>query len=543
MRRLLLATAAAAAACGVPAQAQAQAPNPPELLVVLSVDQLGADLFDAYRPHFTGGLRRLSGGTVFRNGYQGQAATETCPGHSTILTGALPARTGIIANSWIDQSIAREDKTVYCAEDETAPGTTSKKYEVSAAHLKVPTLGDILKTVSPDSRNVAIAGKDRSAVMMSGHSPDQRWYWSNDRFVTDLDGAPAPSAIRQGNEAIAKLIATAEPALVPPPLCAGKAQPYTLPGGHSVGSGRFARAAGDVTAFKISPSLDGATLALAAALVREMKLGQDRAPDILSVGLAATDYVGHAYGSGGEEMCLNLLALDRELGDFLQALDAMGIDYAVALTSDHGGEDLPERVHAAGTEAAARIDPALDVDKLGAVIAQGLRLPGPVLLGGPSGDVWIDDSLSPAQQQQVEAEALRIYRAHPQVEAVFTRTQVQAVPLPSGAPDTWTLLQRVRASFDPERSGDLIVLLKPRVSPIAEPGAGYVATHGSAWDYDRRVPILFWSPASPSATREEAVGTVDLMPTLAAMIGIPLTSVTIDGQCLQGVARASCPPR
>jgi phosphonoacetate hydrolase len=47
-----------------------------------------------------------------------------------------------------------------------------------------------------------------------------------------------------------------------------------------------------------------------------MKLGQGEATDLLIVGLSATDYVGHSYGTQGSEMCLQLLALDRSLGDF-----------------------------------------------------------------------------------------------------------------------------------------------------------------------------------------------------------------------------------
>src|SRR5215216_3761254 len=101
MRKLLLAAAAALLA----SQSAAQAPPPPKLLVVISVDQFSANLFDEYRPQFTGGLARLASGTVFRNGYQAHAATETCPGHSTILTGSHPSRTGIIANVWIDQRV------------------------------------------------------------------------------------------------------------------------------------------------------------------------------------------------------------------------------------------------------------------------------------------------------------------------------------------------------------------------------------------------------------------------------------------------------
>ena len=41
-------------------------------------------------------------------------------------------------------------------------------------------------------------------------------------------------------------------------------------------------------------------------------------------------------------------------------LDSRGIDYAVALTADHGGKDIPERERLAGVADAARVDPALN---------------------------------------------------------------------------------------------------------------------------------------------------------------------------------------
>ena len=127
-----------------PAAAQPP-PAPPKLLVVISVDQFSADLWDEYRPQFTGGLARLATGAAFHNGYQSHAATETCPGHSTILTGDHPARTGIISNAWIDQTRARADKRVYCGEDESVAGHELDAYKVSPVHLRVPTLGDLMK--------------------------------------------------------------------------------------------------------------------------------------------------------------------------------------------------------------------------------------------------------------------------------------------------------------------------------------------------------------------------------------------------------------
>jgi predicted AlkP superfamily pyrophosphatase or phosphodiesterase len=125
---------------------------------------------------------------------------------------------------------------------------------------------------------------------------------------------------------------------------------------------------------------------------------------------------------------------------------------------------------------------------------------------------------------------------------VFTSEQLRHTPSPTKSPDKWSLIERARASFDPTRSGDFVVLLKPRITPIADTTA-YVATHGSPWDYDRRVPIIFWRPAMTQAARDEAVETVDIMPTLAAMIGLPVQPGSIDGKCLAGVDGITCPSR
>jgi hypothetical protein len=529
--------AAALASLAVPAIAA-----PPKLIVAISVDQFSADLFDEYRGQFTGGLKRLAGqGVVFHNGYQGHNATETCPGHSTIMTGSRPARTGIIANVWFDPSQKRSDKAVYCAEDERVPGSSSVAYTVSPWHLKVPTFGDRLKAVSPASRNVAVAGKDRAAVMMSGHNADQRWYWDGKKYATDLKGGAIPRSATSTNQAVASLIAAASPALEPPPFCQAKSRVIPIAGGSPpVGSGRFARAAGDASAFRASPAFDGATLALAAALVNEMQLGKGAATDVLSIGASATDYVGHKFGTEGAEMCLQLLSLDRDLGDFLAFLDKTGVDYAVVLTADHGGEDVPERLREQGVPEAARVDPALGAANMGRTIAGRLGLAGSVLYGDSAfGDFYVDRALPAAQRERVLHAAVEAYRAHPQVEAVFTRDQLARTPLPTATPDKWSMIERARASFDADRSGDFVVLLKRNITPIADTKV-YVATHGSAWDYDRRVPIVFWRKGMAAQASDQPVETVDIMPTLAAMVGLAVQPGAIDGKCLSATGVA-CP--
>jgi predicted AlkP superfamily pyrophosphatase or phosphodiesterase len=97
----------------------------------------------------------------------------------------------------------------------------------------------------------------------------------------------------------------------------------------------------------------------------------------------------------------------------------------------------------------------------------------------------------------------------------------------------------VRANTYPGRSGDFFVVLKKDVTPISAPGKS-VATHGSAWDYDRRVPILFWRSGAAPTSVERAVDTVDIMPTLASEIGLAVPPGSIDGHCVAQVVDAHC---
>jgi predicted AlkP superfamily pyrophosphatase or phosphodiesterase len=504
----------------------------PKLIVVISVDQFSADLFAEYRNHFTGGFRRLMTGAVFPSGYQSHAATETCPGHSTILTGMHPARTGIIANSWTDLKTARTDKVVYCAEDESVPGSTSLAYTVSDKHLLVPTLGERMKVANPATQTVSVAGKDRAAVMMGGHRVDELWWWDGKKFAS-YAGRATPQSVARVNAGVADRIAAGQQPLDEPDYCIPHNRAVAIGGGKTVGTGRFERAPGDTRNFRASPEFDGAVFSLAAALVQEKRLGKGAATDILSIGASATDYVGHSYGTEGNEMCLQLAALDETMADFFDKLDSLGIDYEVVLTADHGGHDLPERNRDHAAPDAARIDPAFTTKAVSDAVAAKLKLTGQVLFGDSgAGDVWIDPKLTPAQRAAVLKEALSAYRANPQVAAAFSRAEIEAAPAATGPAETWSLIERAKASFHPLRSGDIVVALKPRITPIADPTKGYVATHGSFWDYDRRVPILFWRKGMTGFEQPLAVETVDIAPTLAATIGFKLGAPQVDGRCL-----------
>ena len=513
-----------------PASAPAPAPaptKPPRLIVVISVDQFSADLFQQYRNHYTGGFARLLTGAVFPSGYQSHAATETCPGHSTILTGMRPTHTGVVANNWIDQSIARADKTVYCSEDETVPGSDHDHYTVSDRHLKVPTLGEMMKAARPATRVVSVAGKDRAAVMMGGHKVDELWWWDGKTY-TSYAGRAVPRAVQRGRDAVAALVARPQAPLPLPAFCQPLDRPITV-AGKVFGQGRFERAAGDLKAFRASPASDAAVFAIAAGLIQDMKLGQGKETDIISIGASATDYIGHSLGTQGTEMCIQMDQLDQTLDGFFTALDSWGLDYEVVLTADHGAHDMTERQQQHAMPMESHVSADASIKAVDAAVTTALGLKGPVLVGA-EGDVYLASTLSPADRTRVLAEAQKRFAAQPQVAAAFTKAQIAAQPLATTPPETWTLLERARASFNPQVSGDLLVLLKPRVTTIETPGPGYVETHGSPWDYDRRVPILFWRKGMSGFEQPLSVETVDIAPTLAATIGLPVKG--LDGRCL-----------
>jgi arylsulfatase A-like enzyme len=81
-------------------------------------------------------------------------------------------------------------------------------------------------------------------------------------------------------------------------------------------------------------------------------------------------------------------------------------------------------------------------------------------------------------------------------------------------------------SVDPERSGDIIVF----------PSRGWIfgsktTTHGTPYDYDQHVPMIFFGGGIPHSVHTERVSPADLAPTLAKHLGLKLGAV--DGIALE----------
>jgi predicted AlkP superfamily pyrophosphatase or phosphodiesterase len=540
MRTLILSAIFALAAT----QATA-APPRPKLIVAISVDQFSADLYQRYRAGFTGGMKRLSSGMVFTT-YQSHAATETCPGHSTILTGHHPAATGIVANEWLDR---KTWKPVYCV---SVPGADPDAR--GPQNLRVDTLGDWLKKASPRSQVVSISGKDRAAIMLGGHHADAVYWWTEGRgFTTSSYAGPATAEVLAPadtfNQALFASWRAQPPQLWPaslPATCAGlvKTRTYgklTMSGEVPPEQARGVENGADFLSRKdfqnqqrVSPSFDPMTIDFVRSIIDARRLGRGPATDLLAVSLSTTDYIGHRYGPGGAEMCVQMAALDRAVGALLAKLDSLHVRYVVALTADHGGSDAPERLLENGI-AARRLDTKAFVASLNDHLETTLGLQADPIAYEDAQQLMIKITDEP-RRSQVRDAALAWLKSRSEVAQVYTASQVAAaVPVKDEPVDQLTVLERFHESYDPVRSGDIqIAYVDHTTLYMPRKPTDNISGHGSPWDYDRRVPMLFWWRGVAPQSRAEAVETVDIAPTLARIGRIPAPPV--DGRCLPQVA-------
>lgn len=517
-------------------------PPHPKLVVAIAVDQFSADVFTEYRPLYQAGLQRLASGVVFPKGHQSHASTETCPGHSTILTGARPGRTGIIANDWQDPSLPRtvngkQTFTLYCVEKPEPAGSVVDKTVISPDSLLVPTLGDRMKARDPGTQVVSVSGKDRSAVMLGGHNADLALWWTQAGFTTYAGKESSiPKEIADKVNAKVRKSYGSPSVLKLPAACAAKSRETKLTDSISIGT--LENLPANSKRWRATPAMDAFTVDAALAAVKSFNLGGKGTTDLLAVSFSGTDYAGHYYGTEGAEMCTQQLALDQSIGRLLAGLDERDIPYVVAMTADHGGVDTTERNKQRGVTEAARIQTNIFPPNVSAALAKDLPgLPQPIVLGPMefANDVYLNAAIPADRRESALRAAARFYRNHPQVAAVFTKDELIAAQPPSGPVDEWTLLQRAKASFNAQRSGDLIVLLKPYISLYQLPknkDSDYTASHGSPWGYDRRVPLVFWWKGIVGFEQPTAVETVDLAPTLAKIIGLDVPAGEFDGRAL-----------
>ena len=502
----------------------------PKLAVVIVVDQMRADFLDEFAHDYSGGLARLrEQGAVFVQARHDHALTETSPGYATIATGVFPSRHGLVGNEIWDRP---SGQIVGAVIDPDGRMVGAERRSGRSPHrLLREGFSDWLKTQSPDSKSFAIAVKDRSAIALAGMHPDGA-YWYDERagrFATSSyyreELPPWVVAFNAAARVDAYYGTRWEP-LYPAQhygradtasslVTAGRVYsefPHELVGESDVPDRRF------YTIFRLTPFADRLALEFARQLIDAEQLGTDASSDLALIGLSAADYIGHRYGPWSAEVHDYYAHIDAYLGEFLAYLD-QGVgagEYIVVLTADHGVMPIPEQLAEQGT-AAVRLHPDALLAYVEPAVAEAVRrgvVDSKPVLRYEFGVIFDfgDARVTDAQRESLQRIVAARLAQHPVVAEAFTYAQLRAG---DGGESPW--FGRFQRSFHPERAPDVVVLPKAN-QLITDRRRG--TTHGSPYDYDSHVPLVFWGPGIERGRYEMPVRTVDIAPTLAGLLGI-----------------------
>lgn len=500
--RLFLALALVLAPLGAAVQ--------PKLVLVIVIDQFRYDYLTRFRSEYTGAFDRLlRQGAVFTNAHLEHFPTVTAVGHATVLTGATPSLSGIVANEWYDRDSGRR---VTCVTDteEKLLGVTSGE-GASPRRLLVSTVADELKMAGRGRPRVfGISMKDRAAILPVGRMADAA-YWFDERSGNFVSSTyyfgDLPSWVKDFNSS-------------------GTVQRYAgaewraLAGGSLLAKLPDAAGPGLYAAVDRSPFGNEVLLAFAERLLEAEQLGLRGATDVLSVSLSSNDRVGHDAGPDSPEVRDISVRTDRALDGFFRFLDKrLGLaSVLVVLTSDHGVAPLPE------TQAARKMPGGRIPEKsLRVAVEQTLASrygAGNWVLDFLYGSIYLntglirEKGLSPEAVQNTAAEALT---REPHVARVYTRAQLERGWLALDRVDRW-----VANAFHRRRSGDVITVLEPY---WIFPQKG--TTHGSPYSYDSHLPVIFMGPGIRAGHYHRMVAINDIAPTLATLLEVETPSGSV----------------
>jgi arylsulfatase A-like enzyme len=513
-----VALAAAAALLVQVVATQLAAQSPPQLVVVITVDQLRGDYLDRFGPNLSGGLLRFRDtGAYYPAGQQDHANTSTAPGHSTILSGRVPASTNILSNT-------------YGVPDPVRPLIAGARGAgASPWRFRGSTLYDWLRVVNADTRMLSVSRKDRGAILPAGTARTNVFWWDEDRFTTSTyyrDTLPTWVARWNGTLDSAAWQDRAWTLLLPD---SAYPEPDDQPWeGVAARRGNvFPHVQPSISSMKAFPWMDSLTLDLALHGVRELQLGRRGTPDVLAVSLSTLDEVGHDFGPNSREVHDMVVRVDRWLAAFMTELERQVPAHQIVyvLTSDHGIATMPEFLRAHGEENAGTVN-------LGAAMRS---------IVGPLQARYEHRFGFELQYGLVLADTVALRARGIDVDGLAGELSRAFAALP-GVARSWTPSTLASASATDESARLWRRAIAPGYSWLAaaEPQDGWMlsssvqAHHGTITAENRSVPIAFVGAGIPAGRSERAARTVDIAPTLAALLGIRPTE-PVDGVVLPEV--------
>ena len=536
----------------------------PKLVLQITVDQLRGDLPIRYYDRLgEGGFRYLwENGVVYRNAHHAHANTETIVGHTTLATGAHPSGHGMVGNLWFDRETGY---TTYNVEDPdyrllTAGADVDKGSEIdptqraatsegrSPAAILVSTFSDELRShTGGNAKAIGVSVKDRGAIALAGHAGTAYWFSkAGGEFVTStyyLDQYPdwvtAFNARRPAqqfantswdllHDKSSYLFAETDDREWETDVAGfGRVFPHSF----GDGSSRYF-----TTWLTLSPAGDKLVLDFATQALVEEQLGKDDITDYLSISFSATDYVGHVFGPSSLEAEDNILQLDRTIAALLAHVDKrVGLDNTlVVLSADHGGPDTPGYLKSLGIPA-GYVDPdSWDKDAAIERIKKTFNISGKLFETYSHPYLYFSSEIK--NDSNIDIEALESAVVDELSNFKSVSLAVSSAALRRGNLQDTDLMRSVINNFHSKRSGDVYVVFEPNWFINEFDGLTVASTHGSPWNYDTYVPIVFAGAGLTPQTVDRRVHTVDIAPTLSAFLGIKPPSGSV-GEPLEEVTR------
>jgi hypothetical protein len=515
-RALIVVLAILGAIAVLPAAQPADGPAI-RLVLLIAVDQFRFDYLTRFQSEFTDGFKKLlSDGAVFTNANLEHYPTVTAIGHSTMLTGATPSVSGIIGNDWYNRETGA---VVTSVSDPAVKAIGAETGSPASPHrLLVSTVGDELRMVSaapkgaPGAPRVfGVSLKDRSAILPVGRGADAAYWWdtksgafvSSTYYMRDV-----PEWVRAFNQHKSWETETGGAWTA---LSAPRTVFRQMPA---------ERGADLYEAVYGSPFGNDLLLDFAEELLRQERIGTRNVTDLLSVSFSSNDSVGHTYGPDSPQVRDIAVRTDRSIGRLLADVNkVVGLDRTiVAFTSDHGVAPLPEWLKERGLPG-GRMTTAQLFDPVQQALTKTFG-EGKWLLATAGSSPYLDYDLidklrlDPAEVRRVAAAAVAKV---PHVARVYTRDQLLRGEVPNDR-----IGSRIIRGFNPQRSGDLEIILEPYWIRQTQG-----TTHGTPYNYDAHIPLVLMGKPIKPGRYAGAVALNDLAPTLATLAGVEIPAGSV----------------
>ncbi len=505
-------------------------PENSRLVVFFVVDQLPGELMQRIESEFTGGFKwLLDHGVDFRNAHHEHANTVTGTGYFVLGSGRYPGPAGVLGNSWYVRELGR---SINCVEDTIASPVGGLGKARSYRQTNATAIGDWIKENDIKSKVFSVGGKDRAAVFLGGKNADLAIYydWAGSFMTSDYYAEKLPEWLMEYNEQLnfAAYRDSVWDHIAEPKFYAKygtadhqegevdvfDAEPYspTLP--VSLASRSLAEANKYIGA---TPWFDKTVLELATVMIEKEELGQDEATDLLGVAISMADWIGHDHGPHSHEVLDYFLRLDKYLMKFINNIDnSVGLENVLfVLSADHGVGPLPEYLRSIGIDSER-----LDRDDFKERIKKIEVWTGNTIKYYGDGFYFPNDYIG---KQKAEAFAMiaETFSDMKAIDSVMARDELYT------SFDNDPFSRRMRNMIHPEKSPDVILVMKEYYSERQSLGA----THGTPYDYDTHVPIIFSHSGMKSKRIERPIATVDIAPTIARLAGAKIPK-EVDGSIL-----------